>query len=110
MKIARFKHKHVACFIGDTVSMMIEKILEGKQKIENQWLVFAPTIIPQMEPRNSRNAVWLLQKREIYSSYGRLVRKNCQFTDRLIKRLGLEGELEGHKGCVNCLQWNSDAR
>ncbi|XP_061772113.1 WD and tetratricopeptide repeats protein 1 [Nerophis ophidion] len=27
-------------------------------------------------------------------------------TDPLIKRLGLEAELQGHTGCVNCLEWN----
>uniref|UniRef100_A0A4W3JQ19 WD and tetratricopeptide repeats 1 n=1 Tax=Callorhinchus milii TaxID=7868 RepID=A0A4W3JQ19_CALMI len=26
--------------------------------------------------------------------------------DPFIKRLGLESELEGHSGCVNCLEWN----
>lgn len=28
-------------------------------------------------------------------------------TDSLVDRLGLEAELEGHSGCVNCLEWNS---
>lgn len=59
---------------------------------------------------NNTNIVPLLQKREIDGKHGTIVKKNCQFTDRLIKRLGLEGELEGHKGCVNCLQWNSTGR
>ncbi|XP_051922653.1 WD and tetratricopeptide repeats protein 1 isoform X1 [Hippocampus zosterae] len=27
-------------------------------------------------------------------------------TDPFIKRLGLEAELQGHTGCVNCLEWN----
>ncbi|XP_018590071.1 WD and tetratricopeptide repeats protein 1 [Scleropages formosus] len=27
-------------------------------------------------------------------------------TDPFIKRLGLEAELQGHSGCVNCLEWN----
>ncbi|CAL1611512.1 unnamed protein product [Knipowitschia caucasica] len=27
-------------------------------------------------------------------------------TDPFIKRLGLETELQGHTGCVNCLEWN----
>ena len=27
-------------------------------------------------------------------------------TPNFIKRLGLETELEGHEGCVNCLEWN----
>lgn len=59
---------------------------------------------------NNRNIVNLLQKRETDSRHGKIVKRNCQFTDLLIKRLGLEGELEGHQGCVNCLQWSSDGR
>lgn len=59
---------------------------------------------------NNTNIIPLLHKREINSKHGRTVKRNCQFTDRLIKRLGLEGELEGHTGCVNCLQWNSTGR
>ena len=27
-------------------------------------------------------------------------------TNSLVGRLGLEQELEGHMGCVNCLEWN----
>lgn len=27
-------------------------------------------------------------------------------TENLISRLGLEKELNGHTGCVNCLEWN----
>ncbi|XP_005097163.1 WD and tetratricopeptide repeats protein 1 [Aplysia californica] len=29
-----------------------------------------------------------------------------QVTSELVNRLGLEKELEGHEGCVNCLEWN----
>ncbi|XP_057690774.1 WD and tetratricopeptide repeats protein 1 isoform X1 [Corythoichthys intestinalis] len=29
-------------------------------------------------------------------------------TDPFIKRLGLEAELQGHTGCVNCLEWNEN--
>ncbi|XP_032828787.1 WD and tetratricopeptide repeats protein 1 isoform X1 [Petromyzon marinus] len=27
-------------------------------------------------------------------------------TDAMVRRLGLEAELQGHTGCVNCLEWN----
>lgn len=39
---------------------------------------------------------------------------NREFESRLrvtrstIDRLGLEKELRGHVGCVNCLEWNKD--
>jgi hypothetical protein len=39
----------------------------------------------------------------------RFVREQ-QVTSTLIKRLGLEDELEGHIGCVNCLEWNEKGR
>lgn len=29
-------------------------------------------------------------------------------TRPMIDRLGLEKELHGHTGCVNCLEWNHD--
>ncbi|XP_059909163.1 WD and tetratricopeptide repeats protein 1 [Gadus macrocephalus] len=32
--------------------------------------------------------------------------RNYHVTDPFIKRLGLESELQGHTGCVNCLEWN----
>lgn len=32
--------------------------------------------------------------------------QKLQVTENLISRLGLEKELNGHTGCVNCLEWN----
>lgn len=32
--------------------------------------------------------------------------RTFQVTQDMIHRLGLEKELEGHQGCVNCLEWN----
>jgi len=34
----------------------------------------------------------------------------CSMTSDLVTRLGLVRELEGHTGCVNCIQWNSNGR
>ena len=34
--------------------------------------------------------------------------RRYQVTPSSIERLGLETQLEGHRGCVNCLQWSSD--
>lgn len=40
------------------------------------------------------------------------LKKQFQHTNHvnesMIHRLGLEKELEGHRGCVNCLEWNHD--
>uniref|UniRef100_A0A8D2J3B8 WD and tetratricopeptide repeats 1 n=1 Tax=Varanus komodoensis TaxID=61221 RepID=A0A8D2J3B8_VARKO len=32
--------------------------------------------------------------------------RHYHVTDPFIQRLGLEAELQGHTGCVNCLEWN----
>ncbi|KAM9806359.1 WD and tetratricopeptide repeats protein 1 isoform X1 [Syngnathus typhle] len=34
--------------------------------------------------------------------------RSFHVTDPFIKRLGLEAELQGHTGCVNCLEWNEN--
>lgn len=52
---------------------------------------------------------WTLKRkwqREINDQVYRSFQRNLQVTPDLIKRLGLETELEGHIGCVNCLEWN----
>jgi len=35
---------------------------------------------------------------------------HCGMTDDMVQRLGLDKELEGHGGCVNCIQWNPGGR
>ncbi|XP_066150426.1 WD and tetratricopeptide repeats protein 1-like [Euwallacea fornicatus] len=57
-----------------------------------------------------KNIVNLLQHREIRTEGSKYVKRHCQFTDELVKRLGFEYELQGHQGCVNCLQWTPDGR
>lgn len=39
-----------------------------------------------------------------------VLQKRLHVTDKLIDRLGLELELEGHDGCVNCLEWSETGR
>uniref|UniRef100_A0A2L2YFC7 WD and tetratricopeptide repeats protein 1 n=1 Tax=Parasteatoda tepidariorum TaxID=114398 RepID=A0A2L2YFC7_PARTP len=52
------------------------------------------------------NVVRYKIKREIEDgSQYRFMRK-LHVTRNFIDRLGLEAELEGHSGCVNCLEWN----
>lgn len=60
--------------------------------------------------KNNYNSVNLLRSRQIFTESNIYHQKYSQFTDSLIRRLGLEYELEGHQGCVNCLQWSSDGR
>lgn len=49
----------------------------------------------------------LIKTREIDDNIGRRIQKRLHVTEDLVQRLGLEKELEGHTGCVNCLEWNS---
>ncbi|CAH1955481.1 unnamed protein product [Acanthoscelides obtectus] len=60
--------------------------------------------------KDKRELLKLLQFREYNAECSRTVKQTLQFTDSLIKRLGLEFELEGHQGCVNCLQWTPDGK
>lgn len=51
--------------------------------------------------------VFRLRKRESNSRYYWRFPEKSYIDDVLLKRLQLEKELEGHQGCVNCLDWNS---
>ncbi|XP_058802060.1 WD and tetratricopeptide repeats protein 1-like [Phymastichus coffea] len=48
----------------------------------------------------------LVQQRELQESAARSISRKLKVTPNFLKRLGLETELEGHEGCVNCLEWN----
>ncbi|KAK9874970.1 hypothetical protein WA026_005786 [Henosepilachna vigintioctopunctata] len=60
--------------------------------------------------KNDQDILKLLRYREVFPEFANLVKDQCHFTDYLIKRLGLEYELKGHQGCVNCLQWSADGK
>lgn len=64
----------------------------------------------KLHKHKTKNLIKLLQSREINVDAGKTLFKRSQFTSSLIKRLGLEYELEGHQGCVNCLEWTPDGR
>ena len=49
-----------------------------------------------------------LQRRESSILNGDHFARRYQVTPSSIARLGLETQLEGHRGCVNCLQWSMD--
>lgn len=38
------------------------------------------------------------------------ISQRLHVTENLISRLGLEKELNGHTGCVNCLEWNESGQ
>ncbi|XP_066582568.1 WD and tetratricopeptide repeats protein 1 [Prorops nasuta] len=55
---------------------------------------------------NHGGLIDLVRQREIQESAALTVFKKLHVTENLISRLGLEKELNGHAGCVNCLEWN----
>lgn len=46
------------------------------------------------------------QERELKDDVQIRFQRTEQVTPELVRRLGLEKELEGHESCVNCLEWN----
>ncbi|PSN32439.1 WD and tetratricopeptide repeats protein 1 [Blattella germanica] len=55
---------------------------------------------------NCRNIARLMRQREIKDTLTHKLQQKLHVTDDFVQRLGLEKELEGHNGCVNCLEWN----
>ncbi|XP_013779235.1 WD and tetratricopeptide repeats protein 1-like isoform X1 [Limulus polyphemus] len=53
-----------------------------------------------------KNVVKFCDQRERREQFGTYFQRRLHVTDEFIARLGLEAELEGHGGCVNCLEWN----
>ncbi|XP_071955811.1 WD and tetratricopeptide repeats protein 1-like [Antedon mediterranea] len=53
------------------------------------------------------NIVRKLRNRQFQAKDHTDFQRTQQVTSKLVSRLGLEKELEGHSGCVNCLEWNS---
>lgn len=62
-------------------------------------------MFPNVQEKDYR-VIDLVRKREIRDSVTRTISQNLHVTEYLISRLGLEKELDGHSGCVNCLEWN----
>ncbi|XP_014614104.1 PREDICTED: WD and tetratricopeptide repeats protein 1-like [Polistes canadensis] len=52
----------------------------------------------------------LIRQREIQESIAHMVSQKLHVTENLILRLGLEKELNGHSGCVNCLEWDETGK
>ncbi|XP_064601021.1 WD and tetratricopeptide repeats protein 1-like [Liolophura sinensis] len=54
----------------------------------------------------SRNILTKTIQREIEDGGHASFQRRFHVTSDFVNRLGLEAELEGHQGCVNCLEWN----
>lgn len=59
------------------------------------------------DPVWARGTVGLSAARE-RGDIDREFKSRLMVTRSMIDRLGLEKELHGHMGCVNCLEWNHD--
>ncbi|XP_068633873.1 WD and tetratricopeptide repeats protein 1 isoform X2 [Battus philenor] len=59
------------------------------------------------DPIWSQGTVGLIAARE-RGDVDRKLQSRLTVTRSMIDRLGLEKELHGHMGCVNCLEWNHD--
>ncbi|XP_015764226.1 PREDICTED: WD and tetratricopeptide repeats protein 1-like isoform X1 [Acropora digitifera] len=54
----------------------------------------------------ARNIAMQIRKREMKTNITRSFQRRYHVHPPFIERFGLETELEGHTGCVNCLEWN----
>ncbi|KAF7386430.1 hypothetical protein HZH68_013562 [Vespula germanica] len=52
----------------------------------------------------------LIRQREIQESIAHTISQKLHVTEDLVLRLGLEKELNGHSGCVNCLEWDETGK
>ncbi|XP_017752740.1 PREDICTED: WD and tetratricopeptide repeats protein 1 isoform X2 [Eufriesea mexicana] len=66
-------------------------------------------MLPNIHDKDYR-VLDLVRQREIRDSVAHSVSQKLHVTENLISRLGLEKELVGHTGCVNCLEWNESGQ
>ncbi|XP_060813250.1 WD and tetratricopeptide repeats protein 1-like isoform X1 [Bombus pascuorum] len=66
-------------------------------------------MLPNIHDKDYR-VLDLVRQREIRDSVAYAVSQKLHVTENLISRLGLEKELVGHTGCVNCLEWNESGQ
>ncbi|CAL7932852.1 unnamed protein product [Xylocopa violacea] len=66
-------------------------------------------MLPNIHDKDYR-VLDLVRQREIRDSMAYTVSQKLHVTENLISRLGLEKELFGHTGCVNCLEWNESGQ
>ena len=60
--------------------------------------------------KETSNYLKLLSLRQVDDRISNKFQSKLLVNDSFISRLGLEKELEGHTGCVNCLEWNESGR
>ncbi|KAG8198426.1 hypothetical protein JTE90_021667 [Oedothorax gibbosus] len=57
--------------------------------------------------QNYKSLIKLYSSRETDDSFRIRYQRSMHVTDDLIDRMELDAELQGHQGCVNCLDWNN---
>ncbi|CAG0898801.1 unnamed protein product [Darwinula stevensoni] len=58
------------------------------------------------DKRRGSNIAILHKKRELNDQFSQRFKRAMHVTRKWISQLDLEKELDGHSGCVNCLEWN----
>lgn len=65
---------------------------------------------PRMRAGRRSLPQWLNIRQQKGTSVSPEFTGECGMTSDLVARLGLCRELEGHTGCVNCIQWSAGGR
>ncbi|KAG8143170.1 hypothetical protein E2320_000436 [Naja naja] len=65
---------------------------------------------PYCEKMAKANIIRDLISRQLKEKGALSFERHYHVTDPFIQRLGLEAELQGHAGCVNCLEWNEKGK
>lgn len=60
-------------------------------------------------PRTTRNVISVLNDRSYYD-IEQLVKSRMKAAPQFIQNLDVEAKLEGHNGCVNCLEWSANGQ
>ncbi|XP_063593826.1 uncharacterized protein LOC134770815 [Penaeus indicus] len=61
-------------------------------------------------PPKKLSLLQLQRKREIQDVTWQSFTRQNQMTKSLVYRLGITKQLEGHRGCVNCIEFNTEGR
>ena len=70
-----------------------------------------PECVPPILQQNRVTSLPRLHVQRVLGQTNRtLFQRQCQLNRNFINRLGMSAELEGHCGCVNCIEFNDDGR
>lgn len=92
---------------GTAVGQFLSSGTEGKESPNHPFITQHQPLVFR-RPARRQSLLQLQRHREIQNvSWQSFARQN-QMTRSLVSRLGVIKELEGHRGCVNCIEFNSE--